>query len=326
MSVTDPIVRLDPFGHLVYVVKRLAEILEARITSLESGGSGGGGIGAGGISHHDLEDLADGDDHPQYFLNPGRPGEDVSVNGNLYAKNVDSIGGVVSSSRVVAVGSDPSIIVNPSFTLFSQGDVLFNSTTASTSFTTGSLVVNGGVGIGQALNVAGDLSCAGSMAIGGALTTLGAITAANILCANAPVHPNDVVRLADMPIPLVHNVANGTWGETGSTTTMSATLYYDVSSNTVTLYQKAVYNVSTSANASLVFTPTVQIPQQSLPYSDSYFPVIISWAGNIQVMGVLVVSVSSSPAQILINPPGGAFFPSGLVTVFPFTITWPLSS
>ena len=86
MSVTDPIVRLDPFGHLVYVVKRLVEILETRINSLESGGSGGGGIGGpgdSGISHHDLEDLADGDDHPQYFLNPGRPGEPLSIDGDL---------------------------------------------------------------------------------------------------------------------------------------------------------------------------------------------------------------------------------------------------
>ena len=248
MSGIEPIVRLDPFGHLVFVVKKLVEILETRIRSLESGGSGGGGgIGTDEISHHALLDLADGDDHPQYFLNPGRTGEILQVMADIVsAGSIDALGNIQAGYR-----------------------------TTSTTMT----------------------------------------------CANAPVNPTDVLRLADISalVPL-HTVAAGTWEDSSSSNTTPGTMYYDVVGSTVSLYQTALVQITVN-NSFISFSPAVQIPSQYLPKNDINFPIVVL-TGSGNVVAILSIHVASSPNQVFISPSGATNFPAPSVEVLSFMVSW----
>ena len=256
------------------------------------------------ISHHSLINLTNYDDHPQYWSIPGRPTDILTI----------------------------------------------PNTTASTTPTTGALVVAGGVGIGGSitctgmLNIGGEilgtqLSLSGSISTSSTITaygaisspnisSLGTISGANMSCSNAPVNPNDVLRLTD--ISNIYGSFNGVWQDATLGSPMSVSIQYEVFQSRFTLYQRQSLTIEAYYTLSYwlsgVSNPSIVIPTPYLPSAQCIFP-ILGTPNNTTPGNTVMALIISTTGTISFEKLDGTTFtsstsPVNYITMNPWTATW----
>ena len=93
-------------------------------------------------------------------------GGQLNVSENVVATGNVEVGGVLNATGATTLSDSLDV----------TGVANFNDTTSSTSTTTGSVVIDGGVGVAENLNVGGDLRVTGDTVIDGNLNVEGALT------------------------------------------------------------------------------------------------------------------------------------------------------
>ena len=255
-------------------------------------------------SHHALTDLTNYDDHTQYWKIPGRSTDILTV----------------------------------------------PNTTDSTTASTGALVVSGGVGIGKSITCYGSITLSGSLLLSGAISSssnitaygtisspnissTGTISSARMTCSNAPINPNDVVRLQDIVIPQ-YGSYNGQWQDVSSSSAPQAvSIQYEVFGSRFTIYQRQNINVEgyTTLNYWLLGSPTpsIVIPSQYAPSVQQIFP-ILGTPNNSTPGNTVMALIVSTNGQILFEkldetPFQGDTTPTNYISMNSWTASWYLN-
>jgi hypothetical protein len=173
----------------------------------------------------------------------------IGASGNIYAGNIYSNGVLLGSGTYTAgtnisiVGTTISVVSNPSF----SGNVSINSGTASTSTTTGALVVSGGIGINGAIYNSGIINTTNTT--GTTSTTTGALVVAGGIGVGEGITVNNFIDL-----DAVGGVSNSSSGQR---------LYVDSSDNLLksrnTTGTITTYNPTTTKGDIISHNGTTQI-------------------------------------------------------------------
>jgi hypothetical protein len=278
--------------------------------ALVVGGAGGGGLGVGGSLHVGANDLQSNTIATRYTIDPGLL---INCGGSqpldMLCQYVGSGGaidmtiGVAKSAggcaqlRYVYRGGVATDSVRLRFWANAVDPVeIFQYGTVSSSTTTGTMTISGGLGVS------------------------GKINSATMAVTTAPAAANDVARLTDLQSG-VNTFTSWTkasnWVEVSTpANTLADSFYMTKYGTTVTIGCKAQKTFTLTANSQIYFDWSDN-PQK--PAVTTHLPIILNVAGTSSVCKVMVYTTG----HLYISPAAGTQFGAGqVVLIGPFCVSY----